>query len=170
MLLVAVRVYGAEATGSSVAVEHTMASVFIMSCMQFAGSPPRLRTWMEGQHMTRAPDEVAKQYSGGKPGQVYGTRQLGGALLMVSLDDGGCTMIVERAKATIFRDSLEGALANAKAVIKLVKDDGAGGGRPSALRLGHCRCARTDSTLQSPHAVILDFKCEQRIGARAAQV
>jgi hypothetical protein len=106
-----------------------MASVFIMSCMQYAGNPPRLRTWMEGQRMTRAPEEAAKQYSGGKPSQVYGTRQLGSALFLVSLDDGGCTMIVERAKATTFRNSLEGALANANAVVKVVKDADDSAGR-----------------------------------------
>ena len=53
-------------------------------------------------------------------------------------------MIVERADAAIFRNSLEGALANSKAVVKVVKDadDDAGQLHNLGYEIGNNRASR----------------------------
>jgi hypothetical protein len=124
MLLAAL--YGVStsiAAADTAAAAHVAANAFIQSCMQLAGNPVGLRDWIAAQAMTRAPPSVSEQYPGGRAGQVFGIRSAAGALLIVSHDDGGCSMVLEHADGAALRQTFEALMTGAHATCKITHDE-----------------------------------------------
>jgi len=107
----------AEETDGQPTYSGSVAFMFFLSCVQYAGDAAGLRTRLETQGANKAPDSEAARYLRGQPGRVYGTRNPQGMQLFISHDDGGCELLAQNVNEKEFRPEFD-TLVKALTVIK----------------------------------------------------
>lgn len=74
-----------------------MSALFVRTCLPYAGKPAALRHWAAAAHLPLAPEPARAAFLLGAPGQVFDATTPAGKLVLVSSDDGICSVIAERA-------------------------------------------------------------------------
>jgi hypothetical protein len=74
-----------------------LVGLFGAACLHFAGNPAGTRGFLTQQHVPAMPDKARDAFLAGRGGQVFDASEPGVNLAVVSLDDGGCETVVEKA-------------------------------------------------------------------------
>jgi hypothetical protein len=102
-----------------------MVGLFIQGCLEFAGNPPDLRAWAHRTGLPPVPEQARAAFLHGAPGQVFNGSTTDGKLVLVSSDDGQCSVVAERIVAQAGVDGLEAGFRQAGLAFRLVieRDD-----------------------------------------------
>jgi len=68
----------------------------MQGCMPFVGQPAALRNWASRIGMTALPDKVAAVFLHGAPGLAFDGSNTSGKFVLVSSDDGLCSVVTDR--------------------------------------------------------------------------
>jgi len=71
--------------------------LFSGTCLQFAGDNTAIRGFLNEQHAPQMPAAARDAFLAGRQGQVFDVTYKTVKLALVSLDDGGCEAVAERA-------------------------------------------------------------------------
>jgi hypothetical protein len=87
-----------------------LVGLFGAACLHFAGNPAGTRSFLTQQGVPQMPDKARDAFLAGRAGQVFDASEPGINLAVVSLNDGGCEAVVEKASpeevlATLQRDA-----------------------------------------------------------------
>lgn len=74
-----------------------LVGLFGATCLHFAGSPSEVRGFLNEQKVPVMPQTARAAFLAGRAGQVFDASEPGINLAVVSLDDGGCETVVEKA-------------------------------------------------------------------------
>lgn len=74
-----------------------LVGLFGAACLHFAGDPAGTRGFLTQQGVPKMPDKARDAFLAGRAGQVFDASEPGVNLAVVSLDDGGCETVVEKA-------------------------------------------------------------------------
>jgi hypothetical protein len=95
----------------------------VQSCLPYAGDPLALRNWATHLSLPEVPDPARASFLNGAPGKVFDASGATGVkLALVSSDDGICAAITDRAADQETVQSLERALPEAGAKLRLVAE------------------------------------------------
>jgi hypothetical protein len=83
---------GAQVNGAD-----QLVGLFGATCLHFAGDTAGLRQFLTQQGAQPMPAQARDAFLAGRPGQVYDVSVPNVNLALVSLDDGGCEAVVEKA-------------------------------------------------------------------------
>jgi hypothetical protein len=99
--------------------------LFIQGCMPFAGNPGALRAWAAQAGLPAVPEQARVAFLHGAPGQVFDGSTAEGKLVLVSSDDGICSVVTDQAVQTAVVEALEAGLQRAGAAFRLAieRDD-----------------------------------------------
>jgi hypothetical protein len=102
-----------------------MVGLFLQGCLEFAGNPPDLRAWAQRTGLPPVPEQARAVFLHGAPGQVFDGSTPEGKLVLVSSDDGQCSVVAEKIEGTVGRDALEAGFRQAGLAFRLVieRDD-----------------------------------------------
>ena len=121
-MLAALRLAPAEARAEAA---EQLAGLFIQGCVPFAGNPSALRTWAKRTGLPAVPEQARAAFLHGAPGQVFDGTTADGKLVLLSSDDGLCSVVADRSERQAAADALEAGLRQAGVVFRLVieRDD-----------------------------------------------
>ncbi len=93
--------------------------------MPFAGNPSALRAWAGKTGLPAVPEQARAAFLHGAPGQVFDGSTAEGKLVLVSSDDGICSVVTDQAVQQAVVDTLEAGLNRAGAAFRLAieRDD-----------------------------------------------
>jgi hypothetical protein len=74
-----------------------LVGLFGAACLHFAGDPAGTRGFLTQQGVPQMPAKARDAFLAGRAGQVFDASEPGVNLAVVSLDDGGCETVVEKA-------------------------------------------------------------------------
>ena len=74
-----------------------LVGLFGAACLHFAGNPAGTRGFLTQQGVPQMPEKARDAFLAGRAGQVFDASEPGVNLAVVSLDDGGCEAVVEKA-------------------------------------------------------------------------
>jgi hypothetical protein len=74
-----------------------LVGLFGATCLHFAGSPSGVRGFLNEQKVPVMPQTARAAFLAGRAGQVFDASEPGVNLAVVTLDDGGCETVVEKA-------------------------------------------------------------------------
>ncbi len=74
-----------------------LVGLFGAACLHFAGNPAGTRNFLTQQGVPQMPDKARDAFLAGRPGQVFDASEPTVNLAVVSLNDGGCEAVVEKA-------------------------------------------------------------------------
>ncbi len=99
--------------------------LFMQSCLSFAGNPADLRAWASRTGLPAVPEPGRRAFLHGAPGQAFDGSSDAGKFVIVSADDGLCSVVAEQAVQQAAIDALEGDLRQAGIAFRLVieRDD-----------------------------------------------
>jgi hypothetical protein len=99
--------------------------LFIQGCMPFAGNPAALRDWAARTGVPPVPEQARVAFLHGAPGQAYDGTTAEGKLVLVSSDDGICSVTTDQVVQKDAADALEAAFRQAGVAFRLVieRDD-----------------------------------------------
>ncbi len=102
-----------------------MVGLFVQGCMPFAGDAAALRDWAARLKLPALPDKVAAAFLHGAPGAVFDGSNTSGKFVLVSSDDGLCSVVTDQVTEPALRDALEAGLTQAGLTFRLVvqRDD-----------------------------------------------
>jgi len=84
-----------------------LVGLFGATCLHFAGDPKGLRGFLTQQGATVMPAQARDAFLAGRAGQVFDVSVPGVPLALVSLDDGGCEAVAEKANGDDVRNTLQ---------------------------------------------------------------
>jgi hypothetical protein len=102
-----------------------LVGLFVQGCMPFAGNAKALRGWAEQTGLPALPDKVAAVFLHGAPGVAFDGSNGLGKFVLVSSDDGLCSVVTDKVSEPALRDALEAGLTKAGLAFRLVieRDD-----------------------------------------------
>jgi hypothetical protein len=102
-----------------------LVGLFIQGCMPFAGNPAALRDWAARTGVPAVPEQARVAFLHGAPGQVFDGSTPDGKLVLVSSDDGICSVATDMAVQKAAADALEAAFRQAGVAFRLAieRDD-----------------------------------------------
>jgi hypothetical protein len=102
-----------------------LVGLFIQGCMPFAGNPEALRAWAGRTGLPPVPEQARVAFLHGAPGQVFNGSTADGKLVLVSSNDGICSVVTDLATQQAVVDALEAGLQQAGAAFRLAieRDD-----------------------------------------------
>jgi hypothetical protein len=102
-----------------------LVGLFIQGCMPFAGNPGALRDWAARVGVPAVPEQARAAFLHGAPGQVFDGTTAEGKLVLVSSDDGICSVVTDLAQQKAVVDALEEGFRRAGAAFRLAieRDD-----------------------------------------------
>lgn len=83
-----------------------LVGLFGATCLHFNGDPAGIRAFLTQQGAPAMPAQARDAFLAGRPGQVFDTSVPGINLALVSLDNGGCEAVVEKASAEAVKAAL----------------------------------------------------------------
>lgn len=97
----------------------------MQSCLSFAGQPVDLRAWARKSGLTDVPAPARAAFLHGAPGVVFDASTHGSKLVVVSSDDGVCSVVTNQAIGPEVISALETALTQTGIAWRLVieRDD-----------------------------------------------
>jgi hypothetical protein len=102
-----------------------MAGLFIQGCLPFVGNPPALRRWAGQNGLPAVAEQARSAFLHGAPGQVFNASTSEGKLVLVSSDDGLCSVVADKLVQQPAAEGLEAGLRQAGLAFRLVieRDD-----------------------------------------------
>lgn len=97
-----------------------LAGLFTQSCLPFSGHPGALRRWTADQRLPLVPDPARKTFLGEAEGQVFDGSNAAGKFVLISADDGRCTVVTDRSADRETTEALGRALRDAGVTLRLV--------------------------------------------------
>ncbi|MDR3530936.1 MAG: hypothetical protein P4L90_10335 [Rhodopila sp.] len=93
--------------------------------MPFAGNPPDLRDWAARTGLPPVPEQARTAFLHGAPGQVFDGSAADAKLVLISSDDGICSVATDQATQQQVSDALEAGFQQAGVTFRLVieRDD-----------------------------------------------
>ena len=91
-----------------------LVGLFGATCLHFAGDTAGLRGFLTQQGALVMPAQARAAFLAGRSGQVFDVSVPGVPLALVSLDDGGCEAVAEKANGDEVRNTLQQAAQEAK--------------------------------------------------------
>ncbi len=93
--------------------------------MPFVGNPAALRSWAARTGLPPVPDQARAAFLHGAPGQVFDGSAAEAKLVLVSSDEGLCSVVTDQATQHAVDDALEAGLQQAGLRFRLVieRDD-----------------------------------------------
>jgi hypothetical protein len=137
-----------------------LVGLFGATCLHFAGDPMGLRGFLNQQGATVMPAQARDAFLAGRTGQVFDVSVPGVPLALVSLDDGGCEAVAEKADGDAVRNTLQQEAAEAKTPLTPLgaqAEKGPNGVQHSAYSLtadGKAMHVLLSTAAASPQAVI----------------
>ncbi len=90
-----------------------LVGLFGATCLHFAGDPAGVRGFLTQQGVPAMPAQARAAFLAGRAGQVFDASEPGVNLAVVSLDDGGCEAVVEKANPAEVTSALQKAARDA---------------------------------------------------------
>jgi hypothetical protein len=137
-----------------------LVGLFGATCLHFAGDPKGLRGFLTQQGATVMPAQARDAFLAGRTGQVFDVSVPGVPLALVSLDDGGCEAVAEKANGDEVRNTLQQEATDAKTPLTPIGgqgEKGPNGVQHSAYSLtadGKAMHVLLSTAAASPQAVI----------------
>lgn len=102
-----------------------MVGLFVQGCMAHAGDAKELRQWAGGFGLPALPDKVGAAFLHSAPGVAFDGSNGSGKFVLVSSDDGLCSVVTDQVTEPALRDALEAGLTQAGLTFRLVvqRDD-----------------------------------------------
>jgi hypothetical protein len=102
-----------------------LAGLFMQSCLAFAGDAVGLRGWARQIALIEVPDPARTAFLHGAPGVVFDASTPGSKLVVVSSDDGICSVITDKAPGPAVVAALENDLTRSGIAFRLAieRDD-----------------------------------------------
>lgn len=116
-------VRAADTTASA----QQLATLFMQSCLQYAGDRDGLRTWAKKLGLMELPAEEQDRYLYGLPGIVFDASNSDGRFKLVSEDGGSCSVLAASASGQAVLQDLEQKLHDAQITFKVTAE------RPDAV-------------------------------------
>jgi hypothetical protein len=95
-----------------------LVGLFGATCLHFAGDTAGLRAFLTQQGAPQMPAQARDAFLAGRAGQVFDTSVPNVNLALVSLDDGGCEAVVEKANPAEIIPTLEQQAAEAHVAVQ----------------------------------------------------
>ena len=102
--------------------EAQLVGLFMQGCMPFAGDVTALRAWAIGIRMPALSDTAGRVFLHGAPGRVFDASVPETKLVLVSPDDGLCSVVTDHAMAGTITRSLESGFRQAGVAFRLAID------------------------------------------------
>ena len=99
-----------------------LSGLFLQSCLPYAGDPAALRQWAVTLKLPEVPDPARAAFLGGAPGKVFDASVPAGKFVLVSSDDGLCSVITDKATDQEIAQGLEHTLEAAGVKFRLVAE------------------------------------------------
>jgi hypothetical protein len=135
--------------------------LFGTTCLHFAGNTGAMRAFLTQQGAPVMPPQARDAFLAGRKGQAYDVSVPGVNLALVSLDDGGCEAVVEKASRTEVLSTLQQAAREAGVPLTPLgaQADGPNGVQHSAFQLtaGGKQMHVLLSTAPAPPQAVLTF-------------
>jgi hypothetical protein len=114
-----------------------LVGLFGATCLHFAGDTAGLRAFLTQQGAPAMPAQARDMFLANRKGQVYDASVPGVNLALVTLDDGGCEAVAEKAARAEVLSTLQQAATEAKVPLTPVgaQEDGPNGVQHSAYTL-----------------------------------
>ncbi len=97
-------------------------SLFLASCVGFAGDSTGLRSWVSHAGYPEVPADRADEYLEGMPGAAYDASRGNYALVLVSEDSGSCSVVIDQAKGSQVIAALDKGLREANVTFTATDD------------------------------------------------
>lgn len=97
-----------------------LVGMFVQGCMPFVGNPKALRDWAGKIGLPPVPPQAAMAFLHSAPGQVFDGSNASGKFVLVSSDDGLCSVVTNKVSEPALRDALEAGLTKAGLTYRLV--------------------------------------------------
>jgi hypothetical protein len=112
-------------TTATAAAEPQFAGLFMQSCLPYAGDPAGLRAWASRIGLPKVPDAARDAFLHGVPGQAFDATSDAGKFVVLSSDDGICSIVTDQAAQQPAIDGLETDLRQSGIAFRLVieRDD-----------------------------------------------
>jgi hypothetical protein len=122
---VAVALLALAAAGPAEDAPSQMVGLFVQGCMAHAGDAASLRGWAERLKLPVVAPQAALAFLHTAPGQVFDGSNASGKFVLVSSDDGLCSVVTDQVTEPALRDALEAGLTQAGLTFRLVvqRDD-----------------------------------------------
>ncbi|MBV8524549.1 MAG: hypothetical protein JOY71_20905 [Acetobacteraceae bacterium] len=102
--------------------DEQVTGLFLQSCMAYQGNAEGLRKWADGSRLHPLPDKVQDRFLNGLPGVAYDASNEPGKLVVVSNDDGTCSVVTEEADPGAVVSALERDLRDAGITFQKVSE------------------------------------------------
>jgi hypothetical protein len=103
-------------------VAEQLVGLFVQGCLPFVGNPAALRAWARRTGLPAVPDQARVAFLHGAPGRVFDGTAAGAKLVLVSSDDGLCSIATDHVTRQAVDDALEAGLRQAGLRFRLVID------------------------------------------------
>jgi hypothetical protein len=102
-----------------------LVGLFIQGCLPFAGNAAALRDWATKTGLKPVPEQARAAFLHGAPGQAFDGSAADAKLVLVSSDDGICSVVTNQATEQQVTDALEAGFRQAGLTFRLVieRDD-----------------------------------------------
>lgn len=99
--------------------------LFIQGCMPFVGHPAALREWVKRTGLPPVPPAAGAAFLDGAPGLAFDGSAKETKLVLVSSDDGLCSVVTDQATGQAVTDALEAGFRRTGLAFRLVieRDD-----------------------------------------------
>ena len=116
---------GLMAAGPAPDAPAQMVGLFIQGCMPFVGDARALRGWAERTGLPGLPDQVAAAFLHGAPGKAFDGSNDSGKFVLVSSDDGLCSVVTDKASTADMTKAIEAGFVQAGLAFRMVieRDD-----------------------------------------------
>jgi len=123
--LLAAMTAAAIATPVAAAPADQVAGLFMQSCLPYAGKPAQLRAWAAGNQLKTLTDPARAAFLHGAPGAVFDASNATGKLVVVSSDDGICSVVTDLTSGQRVVDALENDMRRSGIAFRMVieRDD-----------------------------------------------
>ncbi|MDE2582991.1 MAG: hypothetical protein KGL52_15260 [Rhodospirillales bacterium] len=96
--------------------------LFVQSCVHFATRPQALQHWAKHQRLMKVAPQYSETFLYGLPGLVYDASTRAGKLVLVSQDNGSCSVVVENTKGAALLKQLDAQLKAAGVAYTVTAD------------------------------------------------
>lgn len=97
-----------------------LSGLFLQGCLPYAGDPAALRQFAAQLKLPEVPDPARAAFLGGAPGKVFDASDPAGKFVLVSSDDGLCSVVTDKAADQEIAQGLEHRLTEAGMRFRLV--------------------------------------------------
>ena len=99
-----------------------LVALFMRSCVSFAGDATSLRQWVARTNLPEVPADHTDEFLNGLPGAAYDASGGTLALVLISQDDGSCSVIADSARGADVVTSLDATLRAANIAFTTADD------------------------------------------------